>query len=94
MITLCRVDGARKDFLELVTHGPRGNILDIYTSMPWPPLCEEVAKLKVERRTGTVIALPRVAQVGENTRSRVTVGVTVPTNPNCRNGSNGAGGRV
>jgi integrase len=50
-ITLVRVDGGRKDILEAVTHSPRGNIIDIYTSLPWTSLCEEVAKLKVELRS-------------------------------------------
>ncbi len=30
-ISLARSDGARKDVLEWVTHGPRGNIVDLYT---------------------------------------------------------------
>lgn len=46
-ITLARADGARKDLLRLVTHGPEGDIVDIYTEMPWSALCEEVAKLKL-----------------------------------------------
>lgn len=46
-ITLARADGARKDLLRLVTHGPEGDIVDVYTEMPWAPLCEEVAKLKL-----------------------------------------------
>jgi hypothetical protein len=54
-ITLCRADGARADLLEMVTHAPRGNIINIYTSMPWENLCAEVAKLR--------IALPRDAEV-------------------------------
>ncbi len=48
-ITLCRVDGARKDVLEQITHAPRGNILDVYTTLPWPTLCEAVSVLKVRR---------------------------------------------
>jgi len=50
-ITLARVDGARKDILEMITHNPKADILDVYTSLPWPSLCEEVAKLKVRRLT-------------------------------------------
>jgi integrase len=46
-ITLARADGAAKDLLRLVTHGPEGDIVDIYTEMPWGPLCAEVAKLKL-----------------------------------------------
>jgi integrase len=58
-ITLARVDGARADLLQMVTHNPSKNIIDIYTSMPWPSLCAEVAKLNVQRRQGELIAFPR-----------------------------------
>lgn len=44
-ISLARADGARKDLLEVITHGPRGNIVDVYTEFPWAFLCVEVAKL-------------------------------------------------
>lgn len=33
-ITLARVDGARKDVLEPITHSGRGGIMDVYTSLP------------------------------------------------------------
>lgn len=46
-ITLARSDGARKDVLEWVTHGPRGDIVDLYTTLPWEALCAEVAKLRI-----------------------------------------------
>ncbi len=49
-ITLAREDGARKDILEWVTHGPRGDIVDLYTTLPWSLLCEEVGKLRIELR--------------------------------------------
>ncbi len=65
-ITLARADGARKDVLEWVTHGPRGDIVDLYTTLPWELLCEAVAPLKIELRTGKVIAFPKVAQAGGN----------------------------
>ena len=41
-ITLARADGARADLLEMVRHAPRGNIINIYTSMRWENLCAEV----------------------------------------------------
>ncbi len=44
-ISLARADGARKDLLEVITHGPRGNIVDVYTEFPWAFLCDEVSKL-------------------------------------------------
>ncbi len=78
MISLSRADGARPDLLKMVTHGKSKSILDIYTEMPREALCAEVTKLRIERRTGRVLSLPRVAQVGEKTRPGVTVGVTVP----------------
>ena len=55
----------------------RRHPLSLYTSLPWATLCEELAKLKIERLEGRVIELPRVAQVGEIPWDRVTVGVTV-----------------
>jgi hypothetical protein len=64
-ITLARSDGARKDVLEWVTHGPRGDIVDLYTTLPWETLCAEVAKLRISLREGKVIALPRAANAGE-----------------------------
>src|SRR6266478_1500215 len=46
-VTLAQVDGAKKEILEAITHGPRGDIVSVYTSFPWPVLCAEVAKLKI-----------------------------------------------
>jgi integrase len=54
-ITLAQVDGARRDLLESVSHGPRGDIVSIYTTFPWPVLCEEVAKLKISLREGKLL---------------------------------------
>ncbi len=47
-ITLAEVDGARKDILEAISHCPRGDIVSVYTTFPWPALCEEVRKLKID----------------------------------------------
>jgi integrase len=55
LITLAQVDGARRDLLETVTHGPRGDIMSVYTTFPWPALCEEVAKLKISLREGVLL---------------------------------------
>jgi hypothetical protein len=49
-ITLARSDGARKDVLETVSHGARGDIIDMYTSLPWATLCEAVACLQIAAR--------------------------------------------
>lgn len=58
-ISLALADGARKDVLRWVTHGPEGDIVDLYTTLPWSALCEAVAVLRVERREGAVIDLPQ-----------------------------------
>ena len=55
-ITLAQVDGARKDILEAISHGPRGDIVSVYTTFPWPVLCAEVGKLKIEP---AVVRIPR-----------------------------------
>ncbi len=80
-ISLARSDGARPDILKLVTHGPSGDIMDIYTTLPWEAPCAEVAKLKVQRRVGQVSALPRAVQVGEKTLGRTTGDTTVSGTP-------------
>jgi integrase len=48
--TLIRRDGGRKDLVQLITHGPAGDIVDVYTEMRamWQPLCRQVAKLKID----------------------------------------------
>lgn len=46
-ISLARADGARPDILKLITHGPSGDMISIYTEMPWEALCEQVACLRV-----------------------------------------------
>lgn len=55
-ITLARTDGAT-ELLRFVTHGSSGSIMDVYTSPPWPALCAEVAKLKIEKRSGSVVRI-------------------------------------
>jgi hypothetical protein len=47
---LVLADGADRDKLAWVTHGPKGDIVSLYTTLPWESLCTEVAKLKVELR--------------------------------------------
>jgi len=34
-------------------------VIDLYTTLPWASVCEEVAKLKVKLVEGKVIQLPR-----------------------------------
>jgi len=59
-ISLAQADGARKDILRWVTHGPTGDIMDIYTTLPWDALCAEVSKLRVEIRGGRVLEFRQV----------------------------------
>ena len=59
-ISLAQADGARKDILRWVTHGPTGDIMDVYTTLPWEALCAEVAKLRLELREGRVLELRQV----------------------------------
>jgi integrase len=64
-VTLSLADGARKDILRWVTHGPEGDIIDLYTTLPWATLCEEVAKLRVTLRSeAEVIPLRRAGGDG------------------------------
>ena len=51
-ITLAQVDGARRDVLKPLTHPGEVDMLGLYTSFPWPTVCAEVAKLRVERPDG------------------------------------------
>ena len=46
-ISLARASGANADALKAVTHGRSQEILDLYTTMPWPTLCDAVRCLKV-----------------------------------------------
>jgi len=41
-----------------VTHGPRGDIVSLYTTFPWPAVCEEIAKLRIELREGELVPFP------------------------------------
>jgi integrase len=62
-VSLARVDGAGvpgwdKDLLKRVTHGPpQGEILDVYTTVPWDKLCAQVLPLKLERREGRMLRM-------------------------------------
>lgn len=47
-ISLAMADGARKDILRWVTHGPEGDVVDLYTTLPWSSLCEAVACFKID----------------------------------------------
>jgi len=49
-ISLSLADGARRDVLPWVTHGPKGDVFSLYTTLPWFTLCEEVGKLRIGSR--------------------------------------------
>src|SRR5262249_60190859 len=63
-------DGARKDILRWVTHGPEGDIVSLYTTLPWYALCAEVAKLKMDVRGGQVLELRKAANSNAVTEGR------------------------
>jgi hypothetical protein len=42
-ISIARSNGARADVVERVTHNASGDVIDIYTTFEWRPLCEAVA---------------------------------------------------
>jgi integrase len=56
-VSLAQADGSRRDVIEWGTHGPRGDIMSMYTSMPWPTLCDEWSKLRIELNEGALISL-------------------------------------
>jgi integrase len=58
LVSLARADGARADVLRFATHGPTGSVVDMYTTLPWAAVCDEVAKLRVSLLDGEVIELP------------------------------------
>lgn len=49
-VSLCQADGATKDLLRWSTHGPKGDIMDAYTTLPWAAQCEPVMKLRIRWR--------------------------------------------
>jgi hypothetical protein len=73
MISIARAGGASKDLLEWVTHGPPGDVIDGYTTLPWETLCQQVECIKIERREGKLIELPRTAAVGSGAASEASI---------------------
>lgn len=61
-ISLAQADGARKDVLRWVTHGPSGDVFDAYTTLPWSALCESVGCLKASVKDGKVVAMRPVVE--------------------------------
>jgi len=56
-VSLAQADGARKDVLRWVTHGPTGDIVDLYTTLPWSTLCEAVGCLRIGMKGAKVLQL-------------------------------------
>lgn len=50
-VTLIRVDGGRSDVLRPITHPGEKDIIGLYTTFPWPVVCEELAKLRISLPT-------------------------------------------
>lgn len=77
-ITLAQVDGAKREVLEAISHGPRGDIVSVYTTFPWPALCEAVAKLRIRLPDPSVPPAPTdptrysAVTAEESSRSRWT----------------------
>ncbi len=65
-ISIARADGARPDILRWATHGPTGDIVDAYTTLPWPTLCDEVSRVRIVRNEGKLIQLLLVVGSGPN----------------------------
>jgi integrase len=55
--SLLVVDKARDSIRKAIVWGPTKDISDIYTTLPWETFCEEMVKLKIERREGKVFEL-------------------------------------
>ena len=49
MVTLAREGGADREILRLVTHGASGDVIEMYTSMGWGKLCQQVLAIRIER---------------------------------------------
>jgi len=73
-ISIARADGAVADTLHFATHGPDGDIMDDYTTMPWPALCAEVAKVRISLREGKILEMPIAVAAGGS--GLVTAAVT------------------
>jgi hypothetical protein len=48
------------------THGPTGDIVGEYTTLPWQTICEEVVKARISLLEGKLIELPMVVTMGNH----------------------------
>jgi integrase len=76
-VSLALGDGARKDVLRWVSHGGSGDIMDAYTTLPWPTLCEAVSTLRLppDARAASATRLLHGAKSGGGTMGYDTEGV-------------------
>jgi len=65
-ISLGLADGGRKEILRWVSHGPSGDVMDLYTTLPWAALCGEVAKLNIRLRVSASPLLHRQKAKGDD----------------------------
>jgi hypothetical protein len=73
-ISIARADGAVAHTLHFATHGPDGEIMDDYTTLPWSALCAEVAKVRLSIREGRALEMP--VAVASGASDVVTAAVT------------------
>ncbi len=81
-ITLAQVDGARRDLLKVITHGAAADdIINLYTTFPWPALCAEVAKLAVALPAGPADAKVTAPHETAPTTPTTPTAVATPSAP-------------
>lgn len=51
-VTLAQADGGRRDVLRPLTHPGEKDIVDLYTTFPWPVVCAEILKLRLPLPNG------------------------------------------
>jgi len=86
MITLALNDGARRDVLQGITHGFKGDIIDLYNTPLWELKCQELGKLKVAAKDPRSFT-PQVLPLGSDVLTR-SAGTRLGT----RFGTTGSGG--
>lgn len=78
-ISIARADGAVSEILHFATHGPDGDIMDDYTTLPWAALCAEVAKVRISLREGKLVELPMAVVAGSPGLAAVPLQSSEPT---------------
>jgi integrase len=64
-VTLVRADGGRSDVLRPITHPGEKDIIGMYTTFPWPVVCEELSKLRIELPAIDTVASASAANTNE-----------------------------